>query len=533
VSETRTTAAASAKLRRLELAGAERRVRSALEEPTEAVDPRRRAIVIAIAAALFAATFSARLLVDDPSALIANFYTVPIALLAAELGLRAGIAAAAIAFALVVAWGLLNGVHVGLLGYVSRLAVFLMVGVLVGRYAERVKRELALRRRSAAELELRARELESSNAQLTQAVVRLEAFAEIARSVGGETDLARVLSTILDRARGVVAVRALLICLRDGDDLVVAATTGPGAGRRIPLDRGPLADALAAGGARRLAAAPGEALELAPGLSAQAAVLVPLGFRGPRLGLLAALDREDDGPLFDREDEELISALAASAATAVATAQSVARDRLRDSITAAEEARGRWARELHDETLQGLVGLRMLLSSARRSHDPAAMEAVLAEAADETRREIVNLRSLIAELRPAALDELGLGPAIETLAERSAASAGVEVLTRVTLADERLAPEIEGAVYRVVQEALTNVAKHARASHVRVEVGRENGGVDVIVEDDGHGFDPAAATSGFGLVGMRERVELTGGQLEIHSRAGETRVCAHIPSGVT
>jgi signal transduction histidine kinase len=522
--------AAASKLRSLEVAGAERRVRHALEDAPSAPDVRRGALVVGAAAVLFAAVFALRMGLDDPGALVANFYAVPIALLAFEFGMRGGLAGAAVAFGLVFAWHAFTEVDLDWLGYLSRAAVFVMVGGLVGHSSERIQHDRASRRRGLRELELRADELERSNGQLRQAVVRLEAFAEIARSVGGETDLPRVLGLILDRARGVVDVRALLICLREGDALRVAASTGPGRGARLAVDSGPLADALAGDGApRRLA----EPIALADGLDAQAAVLVPLDFRGRRLGVLVALDRLDRGPEFDAEDEELIATLAASAATAVATAQSVAHDRLRHSIDAAEQARGRWARELHDETLQGLVGLRMLLSSARLAGSPAAMEEAIAEASAETKREIVNLRALIAELRPAALDELGLGPAIETLAERSAAGAGLEVSTRVSVGGaERLAPETESAVYRVVQEALTNVAKHARARHVRVEVARENGSVDVLVEDDGRGFDPSSCRSGLGLVGMRERVELTGGRLEVRSRPGGdvTRVAARLPA---
>jgi signal transduction histidine kinase len=289
-----------------------------------------------------------------------------------------------------------------------------------------------------------------------------------------------------------------------------------------------LREVLESGRPLRLSAEPGESLQLVPGLSAKAAVAVPLAFRGEMLGVLVAVDRVSGGPEFDAEDEELIAAVAVSAATALATAQSVAKERLRDSIEAAEQARGRWARELHDETLQGLVGLRMLLSSARRSD---SSEELLGDAIDHTKREIQNLRALIAELRPAALDELGLGPAIETLAERSGAASGLEVSTHVALGGSgRLAAETESTIYRVVQEALTNAAKHARADRVHVEVARANGGVDVVVEDDGHGFDPTAASPGLGLVGMRERVELTGGRLVIDSRPG-TRVSARLPVG--
>jgi signal transduction histidine kinase len=513
--------APSEKLRSLELEGAERRVRHDLERVVEDESRSRPRAVVGAAAVLFVAIFALRLAIKDPSALVANFYAVPIALVAAELGLRAGLAAAAIAVGFVFAWGAVEGVHIGVLGYVARAAVFFMVAGLVGRYSEARERDLASRREAARELRLRAVELEQTNSYLVQAVVRLEAFAKIARSVGGETDVRRVLALILDHGRGVVDARELSICLRQGDELLVAD------GRAVAIGESPLGRVLESGRPARLSAPPEGLLDLGPGLSARAAVVVPLAFRGESLGVLLALDRLSGGPEFDAEDEELIAAVAASAATAVATAQSVAKERLQNSIEAAEQARGRWARELHDETLQGLVGLRMLLSSARRS----GSSEELGDAIDHTKREIQNLRALIAELRPAALDELGLGPAIETLAERSGVAAGIEVSTRVELGgSERLAAETESTVYRVVQEALTNVAKHAGAGRVRVEVARDNGTVEVVVEDDGRGFDPAAATGGLGLTGMRERVELSGGRLEIRSRPG-TRVRARLPVG--
>ena len=497
----------SDKLRSLEIEGAERRVRHDLSKPADERLAGREPAVVLIAALLFLAIFAFRLLIHDPSALVANFYAVPIAMLAAELGLRAGLAAAAVAVGLVFAWGAVKGVHVGVLGYVARAAVFFMVGGLVGRYSEAREQDLASRREAHREFELRAAELERSNEHLVQAVLRLEAFSEIARSVGGETDVQRVLGLILDHGRGVVDARLLAIYLRGSDEL------------RDPR----LGKVVETGSPARFVAAPGASLWL----DSRAAVVVPLAFRGEALGVLLAVDRVSGGPEFDAEDEELIAAVAASAATAVATAQSVAKERLRDSMAAAEQARARWARELHDETLQGLVGLRMMLSSARRS----GSSEVLNDAIDHTKREIVNLRALIAELRPAALDELGLGPAIETLAERSGATSGVDVSTRVSLGAGRLSADAESTVYRVVQEALTNVAKHAGADHVRVEVVRENGSVEVVVEDDGRGFDPAAATDGLGLVGMRERVELTGGRLEIEAAAG-TRVSATLPAGL-
>jgi signal transduction histidine kinase len=501
----------SDKLRALQLEGAERRVRHDLSQTVPEPARGRMRVVVLAASALFVVIFASRLAIHDPSALVANFYAVPIALVAAELGLRAGMVAAAVAVGLVFAWGAVNGVHVGVLGYVARAAVFVMVAGLVGYYSEARERDLVSRRDANREFELRAEELERSNSQLGQAVLRLEAFAEIARSVGGETDVQRVLDLILQHGRGVVDARELAIRLRGSDG----------------MNGSRLGEVLETGLSARLEAPPGESLSLAPGLEAKAAVVAPLAFRGERLGVLVALDRVSGGPGFDDEDEELIAAVAASAATALATAQSVAKERLRDSIAAAEHARGRWARELHDETLQGLVGLRMLLTSARRT----SSSEELGDAIDHTKREIQNLRALIAELRPAALDELGLGPAIETLASRSGTAAGLDVSTRVSLGElGRLSPETESTIYRLVQEALTNAAKHAGAERVRVEVARDNGTVEVLVEDDGRGFDPALPTSGLGLVGMRERVELTGGRLEISSRPG-TRVSARLPAG--
>jgi signal transduction histidine kinase len=498
----------SDKLRTLQIEGAERRVRHDLSREIEEPARIRTGAVLLIAGILFAAIFASRLLIDDPSALVGNFYAVPIALVAAELGLRAGLMAALVAVVLVFAWKFINGVHLGVLGYVARDAVFLMVGALVGHYSETRERDLVSRREEHRELQLRAEELERSNSQLGQAVLRLEAFAEIARSVGGETDVQRVLDLILEHGRGVVDARVVAIYLRGSEQmrdprLGKVAVTGRPARFVAEVGSPPL------------------------WLESEAAVVVPLAFRGEMLGVLVAVDRTTDGPEFGPGDEELIAAVAASAATALGTAQTVAKERLRDSIEAAEQARGRWARELHDETLQGLVGLRMLLSSARRT----GSSAELGEAIDHTKREIQNLRALIAELRPAALDELGLGPAIETLASRSGSAAGLEVSTRVSLGDPgRLAPETESTIYRLVQEALTNAAKHASAERVRVEVARSNGTVDVLVEDDGCGFDPALPTGGLGLVGMRERVELTGGRLEIESRGG-TRVSARLPVG--
>jgi signal transduction histidine kinase len=147
------------------------------------------------------------------------------------------------------------------------------------------------------------------------------------------------------------------------------------------------------------------------------------------------------------------------------------------------------------------------------------------------------LRGLISELRPAALDELGLEASVKDLAERTQAVYGIEVETILELhqpdgAARRLASEVETAAYRIVQESLGNAARHSGASRVVVELAQRDGSLDLRVRDEGEGFDPAGQTAGFGLRGMRERMDLLDGRLEIRSRpGGGTEVTALMPLG--
>ncbi len=202
-------------------------------------------------------------------------------------------------------------------------------------------------------------------------------------------------------------------------------------------------------------------------------------------------------------------------------------------ISAREDERRRWARELHDETLQALGVLRVQLSAARRSEDVEILQGALDTAVHELGREIANLRSLITELRPAALDELGLRPALSALFQRAESSHGLQVHTEVRFDPSepgRLDSELETGIYRIVQEALSNVGHHAEAAHVAVEITERRGEILILVADDGHGFDPAAARSGLGLTGMQERIALLGGRLEVDSSRHGTAIVATLPS---
>jgi signal transduction histidine kinase len=267
---------------------------------------------------------------------------------------------------------------------------------------------------------------------------------------------------------------------------------------------------------------------------AQTALLVPMVHRGEAMGVLAAFDRGDDGSVFGEDDEQMLRTFAASAATAVALAQSVLTDRLRSSLAAADAERRRWARELHDETLQGLGGLRLLLSSARRGDDLRQAQTAMDEAVEHIEREISNLRAIITELRPAALDELGLRTAIEALLDRHREQSGLQIDAELELpgpskGDDRLDEDLETTVYRLVQEALTNAAKHARANQVRVALSESDGSLLVEVRDDGAGFAPDAGSQGFGLAGMHERVSLAEGTLSIYSSEQGTLITACLP----
>jgi signal transduction histidine kinase len=373
-----------------------------------------------------------------------------------------------------------------------------------------------------------------------KAIRGLEATRDVAVAIGGEIALEHVLELIVKRGRALVGARSLVIMLRDGEELVVHASAGHASdnrGVRLPIADSTSGQVLLRREAERVTDVQAR-LRIAPSefgvIDAQTALLVPMIHRGEAVGLLAAFDRGLDGSVFAEDDEQLLRTFAASAATAVALAQSVQADRLRSSLAAADAERRRWARELHDETLQSLGGLRLLLASALRSDDLPRTQGAMRQAVEQIEHEIANLRAIITELRPAALDELGLRTAIEALLDRHREQSGFVIDGELSLPgpsaeEERLGGDLETTVYRVVQEALTNVAKHAQAEHVRIAISAAEGELRIEVQDDGVGFDPQSAGEGFGLAGMQERVALAGGTLSLDSGERGTLLRACLP----
>ncbi|MEA2240989.1 MAG: hypothetical protein QOD24_545, partial [Solirubrobacteraceae bacterium] len=254
---------------------------------------------------------------------------------------------------------------------------------------------------------------EQRRVELERAVEGMEAARDIALALGGETDLDRVLELIVKRSRALVDADAMLIWLVDEDVLRLAAHAGnaaPPAHAEIPFEGSTSGAALRSSTPIRIDDV-STGLIVDPGQfgldGAQSALLVPLVFRGRGLGVLAAFDHMGQAGTFSDDDERALQSFAASAATAVATARSVEAQRLRDSITAAEGERRRWARDLHDETLQGLGATKLALAAALRG-DPAVARRQVEAAVAQLEREITALRGIIADLRPPALDELGL-----------------------------------------------------------------------------------------------------------------------------
>ncbi|MHB8960389.1 MAG: HAMP domain-containing sensor histidine kinase, partial [Candidatus Limnocylindrales bacterium] len=202
---------------------------------------------------------------------------------------------------------------------------------------------------------------------------------------------------------------------------------------------------------------------------------------------------------------------------------------LHQTITAQEEERRRLARELHDETAQTLAALSISLDRARDAlagAPPQTLERVN-EARTIAARLLAETRRLIVGLRPAVLDDLGLLPAIRWYAESTLAEAGVEVAIEADAPASRLPDHMETALFRITQEAMTNVAKHARAHHATIALRVDDATATVSVSDDGCGFEVADALgrggadeASVGLVGIQERVRLLNGRLEITSTPG-------------
>ena len=250
---------------------------------------------------------------------------------------------------------------------------------------------------------------------LERALRGLETTTEITRAIGGETQLDRVLELIVKRGRALVEARGMVILLTDGDDLVITAVAGQVGGALVGTR---LATAESAGGAvlrsrrseRITDSSSRQRFALAERTNAQTGLIVPLVFHGRAVGVLEAFDRLSEGPAFSSEDEALMEAFAASAATRSRLPRRSLHRPCDEASTPPSDERARWARDLHDETLQELSALKIALSSGQRVADVEARPATIATAIEYSEHAIKGLCEIISDLRPGALDALGTRP---------------------------------------------------------------------------------------------------------------------------
>lgn len=386
------------------------------------------------------------------------------------------------------------------------------------------------------------REIRQRNHELT-------VLNEIGQVITSTLDLQEALALITDHITRLVDLAATSVLLYDetGDDLYFAAasTSSAGAesvvGKRLTMNQG-IAGWVIQHGEPALAPDVSQDPCWYTGFGDCSMLCIPLLSKGRPIGALEALKQGD----FSQNDLHLLNALAAPVATAIKNAQlfeqvSASRQQLQllshQMVEVQEAERAHIARELHDETGQALslmlLGLSLLEREVSR---PEMASARIAELETMVEEMLENLHRLSMNLHPASLDHLGLVAALEQQVEAFAAQHDIDARFEATGLDgTRLPPEIEVALYRILQGALTNVVRHAQASRVDVLLEKRGDRVVTIVKDNGVGFDPQAAIPGdsLGLFGMRERVKMLGGTIEIESAVHKgTTVYVEMPDTV-
>ncbi|MCS7006838.1 MAG: GAF domain-containing sensor histidine kinase [Gaiellaceae bacterium] len=373
---------------------------------------------------------------------------------------------------------------------------------------------------------------------LTRSLDQLESLQEIGNALASQVELEPVLTIVAERLRALVDARLVLIALLEPDGaLRIAAAEGEGGeallDTRLARERSKAGRVLERRRSERVNAVeedPEVDEEAVRRLGVRTALYAPLLVGDRPLGVLVAHDKQRGDGRFDEEDLRLAESLAQRAAIAVDLSQRVSRDAVRRVVAGQELERARLARELHDETGQALTSILLGLKTLEQSLDSEEARHAAADVRELVVDTLQRVRRLAVELRPAALDDFGLAPALERLVETYRTQSEIDCDLELRLRASRLPPEVETTLYRIVQEALTNVAKHARAERVSVLVRDTGSVVVVVVEDDGVGFDAEAPVSGLGLAGMRERLALVGGRLRLETAPSRgTTLAAEVP----
>jgi signal transduction histidine kinase len=381
------------------------------------------------------------------------------------------------------------------------------------------------------------------NARLYEAATRwsarLESLNEVGNALATETDLDLLLDLVVRRLRDLLDARCVGVLLPEGsDELRFAAVAGDDAaellGQTMSRSESKSGRVLAERRSERVDSVlddPEVNQEVMRCLVSQSGVWVPLIVNDRSIGVLVAHDKIGTADArFTDDDLRLAETFASRAAVAVDLSERVARDVLRRVVAAQEVERRRLARELHDETGQALASILLGLGALEETFERDESRLALARIRELTVNTLQDVRRLAVELRPKALDDFGLVAALERLTETWSAATAIGVDFAANLEDERFSTEAATALYRIVQESLTNVVKHAHASHVSILLTRKNGSVVAVIEDDGKGFALTEVRAGFGIEGMRERVALLDGRLRIESAPGlGTTLVVEIP----
>jgi signal transduction histidine kinase len=352
----------------------------------------------------------------------------------------------------------------------------------------------------------------------------LESVQEIARAVLGTLDLDSLLPLVARRARRLTGAETVGVAVAVDDELVFRHAHG--------------IDALALEGVRTARDMSVVRSELSHGLGAASVEACALEVQGEVAGALVAM-----GPRpFDAHARTLLATFSSHVAIALANARAVgaelervqdaalresalARERaagegVRRAIEAQEGERARLARELHDEAGQYLTAIALHLRALEQDVPTDALRERVAGLRDQVAAATTALRGLATRLRPSALAEHGLAHAIEEHAARVRKDAGIAVDVDLRGLDADLPEDVQIALFRVVQEALTNVVRHSGAASASVVATAQGNRIRLVVDDDGCGFDTSAPTDHLGLAGIRERVELLGGRLRVESSPG-------------
>jgi len=367
---------------------------------------------------------------------------------------------------------------------------------------------------------------------------QLESLNEIGSALVGELELPRLLDLVARRLRELIQARLVTIALPVGNDLRIEAADGEGAessvGTTFPRRGSKTGRVLERGSSERVDSLlddPEVHRDAARAFGARTGLYVPLVLRERPIGVLVAHDKLGPDARFDSADLRLAEQFATRAAVAVDLSRRVARDALQRVVEGQETERRRLARELHDETGQALTSILLGLRAVEDAASPNDVTTAIGDLRDLVVATLQDVRRLAVQLRPKALDDFGLVPAVERLTQTFSETSGVAVDLEAQLGDERLPTEVETTLYRVVQEGLTNVVKHADATRVSILLVRRHGSATAVIEDDGSGFEPGTAPGGrLGLEGMRERAELHDGHLTVETSPGAgTTLVVEVP----